>query len=85
MLASIEFDKQAVRSHNEIVGVRQVVGSQCNAAQKFGENLSTVRVLKRLEILQQFLGRLRHEISVPSLAFVVKSGVRSERRNFEKR
>jgi hypothetical protein len=58
----IEFDEQLVRCRDEVVVVGQVVGSQGQTADKFGQELRPIEVRKGIEFVEQLFGRLSHEI-----------------------
>ena len=45
---------------------------QGNAPQQFGKDLGPIAFLQGVELLEELLGGLRHEIRVPSSRFAVK-------------
>ena len=77
MLATVEFEEQAVGSPNEVVVVGQIVGSQGYAAYEFGHEFRPILIRKRVEFVEQLLGSLGHEIrfafSVLRVKFVAES------------
>jgi hypothetical protein len=62
LLVTIELDKQAVGSRNDVVVVRQIVGSQGHATYQLRNNLRPIAIGKRVEFVEQLLGTFGHEI-----------------------
>jgi hypothetical protein len=71
-LAPIELNEDVIRGCHKVVRIRQIVWRQRNAPHQLGKDLGPIPFLQSVELVEEFLGRLRHVIRVPSSGSAVK-------------
>lgn len=76
LLASIQFQEQVIGRGNQVGVSGQVVRSEGDATYQLRDNLRPDVVGQRLELVEEFLRRVRHEFRVAPCLVRVKCAVR---------
>lgn len=72
LFAPVEVDEESVGRSGQIIVRWQLVRDQGRSAQEFGQDFRPVLIRKRLELVKQLLGSLRHEIRLAPAVCHVK-------------